>query len=75
VSYGIDDFSLGDRVRFRHATAYAEGEVVSVNRGVATVDVDLRDVGSARPRRLIKRPWELEKLSEASNAEGSAHRP
>jgi hypothetical protein len=68
---GIADFALGDRVRFVHrwpaaqggpATSVAEGEIVSVNHEVGTVDVDLKNTLTNRSQRLIKRPWELEKL-------------
>jgi hypothetical protein len=75
VNYAIDDFSLGDRVRLlrsRSATTgriegvRVEGEIVSINRDLATVDVNLKLTNPGCPQRLTLRPWELEKLGGPS---------
>jgi hypothetical protein len=67
---GIGDFALGERVRFAHqpsaaikvsASGYVEGVVVSINIDVGTIDVEI-DIGSGRSQRLIKRPWDLQKV-------------
>jgi len=75
VNHAVDDFSLGDRVRFVHAESahatrakgvHLEGEVVSINRDLATVDVNLRLTHLGWPQRLTVRPWELEKVRSPS---------
>jgi hypothetical protein len=74
VDHGVDDFSLGDRVRFVHAEAahaartkggHLEGEIVSINRDLATLDVNLKLTHLGWPQRLTVRPWELEKVSSS----------
>jgi hypothetical protein len=76
VNHAVDDFSLGDRVRFVHCEsahagrihgARVEGEVVSINRDLATVDVNLKHTNPGWPQRLTVRPWELEKVGGPSN--------
>ena len=73
ANLGIDDFSLGERVRFvrpatvvdgESAATLVEGEVVSVNHAVGTLDVEVATAVPNRPQRLIKRPWELQKVSK-----------
>jgi hypothetical protein len=75
VNHAVDDFSLGDRVRFVHSQSapvarikatHLEGEIVSVNRDLATVDVKLKLANQQWPQRLTVRPWELEKLGGPS---------
>ena len=71
ANLGIDDFSLGERVRFARPSTVAdgesgtilvEGEIVSVNHAVGTLDVEVATAVPNRPQRLIKRPWELQKV-------------
>jgi hypothetical protein len=68
MTSGTGDFSVGDRVFVHHAPDHADapdhapiqGEVVSINDGVATIDVKV--VVRGRPSYLTKRPWDLEKV-------------
>ncbi|HMC16115.1 MAG TPA: hypothetical protein VKI18_10815 [Albitalea sp.] len=76
MDHAIDDFSLGDRVRLVHSESaqagrirgpHVEGEIVSINRDLATVDVNLTLTNLRWPQRLTVRPWELEKIGGRSN--------
>jgi hypothetical protein len=80
VSHGIDDFSVGERVLFvkqqvcdedgKMVPAYGDGVVVSINRDLATIDLNVRTMIPGWFNRVTKRPWELEKLP-APSAQGT----
>jgi hypothetical protein len=72
LAYGIDDFSVGERVLFikqqitdddgNLIPAYGDGVIAKINREDDTIELDVRTLVHGWFDRVTKRPAELQKL-------------